>query len=234
MRKVRTSSSPRGPAALAEFYEPGVLDRGHALYDTIRAWATRRDDVVVIGGWAVLELVVPLRAMQSRDVDILLQTEEALRDFSRSLDGWGLRWRTHGRTRFKDCHFKDDPERAIMVDVFTHERFGDHLFGRQAITNIKRADAQGFVPALAWLIRDKVDTVPLRRERDAVDKRAKDLLDVGALVFWNKEGALPGALRAGVPERERHRAGAFVAEAAARYPRFEEELDAVRRWLEVK
>lgn len=218
---------------MAEYYPPDVLGRSRELYETIKAWAEPRGSVTLIGGWAVYELVAPTRRMQSRDVDLVFHDRETLQEFDRRLASWNLQWREHGRNRFNDCHLRDDPRKSIVVDAWKASAFEDALFrgirGRRGVA-IKVVPSRSFLPGLSWLLQDKVETVP-RRARDRLDKQAKDLLDVYALVFHNLDRADPYRLATYVPVHARRAAAGHVEGVKRHRPQNAEELDTVRDWL---
>ncbi len=218
---------------MPEHYSAKALGRTKALYDSIRAWTTTRSDVSIIGGWAVYEHVEPGHAMQSRDVDIVLHTEDALLDLNRHIPQWNLRWRTKGGKRFPDAHFSDEDPLIFRLDVFTTKTnpTWTQRFGRQGAGNVKSCPV-GSVPSLDWVVTDKLHTATLRRGADAADKRAKDLIDVYNLVFHNVHAALPQRLEAAVPVDARRGAVAGIAEAATTRPEYAEKLETLRRWLE--
>lgn len=231
MNRATTSSLQGAWSALAEFYPEALTARSLELYQQVRGWAEDRGGITLIGGWAVYELVEPLRAQRSRDLDLVLHTADTLHAFSARLPEWGLTWRSSGRSRFKDCHFRDDEDRRIMVDVFTTRPFAKGLFGRQANTNLKDAAGQGFIPGLDYLLRDKVATVPLRQGRDAERKQLKDCLDIYNLVFYNEEGRLPGELRSVVPLSARRAAKGEADRLIERFPDHREPLAVLVDWL---
>ena len=52
---------------MPEYYPPETLALSRLLYDEVKAWATARGDVTIVGDWAVHELVAQDYRMQSRD-----------------------------------------------------------------------------------------------------------------------------------------------------------------------
>lgn len=82
---------------MVEHYDGRTLARTLDLYRATRTWAEERRDVTIIGGWAVYEMVEEGHAMQSRDVDLVLHSEEALRDLLSLLPKWDLKLRRSGR-----------------------------------------------------------------------------------------------------------------------------------------
>lgn len=218
---------------MPEFYAEEQIRKSRALYERIRAWGSARSGVTLIGGWAVYELVRPGLAQQSRDVDLVLHNEETLLDFDQRLPEWGLQWRRRGRTTFMDCHFIEDPNREIVVDIFTTGPFGQHFFSTLAGSNLKDAAGQGFVPTLPYLLLDKVRTVPLRHDRDASRKQLKDLLDVGNLAFRNREGIEPAALAQVVPHAARLKAAGIAKQLRKEFPPFRSQLDEAIDWLSI-
>lgn len=151
-----------------EHYDPEILKQSRKLYEQIRPWVWGRRDVTLIGGWAMFELVDPDRAQQSRDVDLVMQSRDALFDFARQMDTWGLIWRRRGRTTFNDCVLRNDPKRQIVVDVLLRRELPNVMFGgprMRGVPTVKRVESEGPLPSLEWLIADKLATVP-RRTRD--------------------------------------------------------------------
>ncbi len=59
---------------MIEHYHPEVIERTASLYAQVVDWVKNRDDVTIIGGWAVYHHVKKEHAMQSRDVDLVLHT----------------------------------------------------------------------------------------------------------------------------------------------------------------
>jgi hypothetical protein len=218
---------------VAEFYPEELVKRSHELWEAFKTWGSARTDLTALGGWAVYELVNPTLAHQSKDVDLLFHSQAALDDFRRRMPGWHLAWRRKGRTTFKDCHFKDDPERRIVVDVFTTDSsIGASLFSMQKGTNVKTATYQGFLPDLGFLLRDKIDTIPMRSGWDHPQaKRLKDLLDVRLLVYHNRKGRLATELRDLVPVEARKSAAEFTHALSNDHPEYREEIAQVQRWL---
>lgn len=217
---------------MPEHYSAKELGQTKALYEAIKQWATDRGDVSIIGGWAVYEHVAPRHAMQSRDVDIVLHSEEALQHLNGNLRGLGLEWRVKGRKRFPDAHFLDEDPLTFRLDAFTSKTnpTWDRLFGRYGADNIKSAPMT-LVPSLEWIIQDKLATVRSRRSTDAEDKRAKDLIDTYNLVFHNQTGANPRALRDQVPGHARHDAVKWVDGAIATRPQYRQQLETLTEWL---
>lgn len=222
-----------------EYYDPQVLERSRRLYEQIRPWVWGRSDVTLIGGWAVFELVDPDHALQSRDVDLVMHTMEALTEFNRSMKEWGLVWRRWGRTRFNDCIMRDDPKKEIVVDVlqgndFRHSFFGGHrMWG---VETVKRVKSEGPLPSLEWLINDKLATIP-KRTRDAEDKRLKDFIDVHNLVFFNRTGISPRQLHR--TARDLDRTSRYLEDARTRDKEtyggaFHEELTRLADWFATK
>ncbi len=218
---------------MTEFYPEDLVRRSRELWKSVNAWGPMRDDVTALGGWAVYELADPKMAHQSKDVDLLFHSPSALDAFRQMMPGWRLVWRRKGRTVFKDCHFQDDPERRIIVDVFTTDSsIGANLFAMQSGTNVKPATYHGFIPDLGFLLLDKINTIPLRSGWDDPEgKRLKDLLDVRLLVYHNREGRLAAELRDLVPAEARIRAAEFTGELSDAHPDYREELAQVDRWL---
>lgn len=218
---------------MAEFYPEDLVRRSRALWESVKAWGSTQDDVTALGGWAAYELVDPKMAHQSKDVDLLFHSASALDAFRKRMSGWRLAWRRKGRTVFKDCHFEGDPERRIVVDVFTTDSsIGANLFAMQSGTNVKPATYRSFIPELGFLLRDKINTIPLRSGwDDPQGKRLKDLLDVRLLVYHNREGRLATELREVVPAEARTRAAEFTDELSDAHPEYRDELAQVDHWL---
>jgi hypothetical protein len=218
---------------MAEHYTKEALGRTKTLYEAIRAWASARGDVSLIGGWAVYELVAPGKAKQSRDVDIILHSQEALHDLQGEIPGWNLAWRMSGRRMYPDAHFQDEDPLVFRLDVFTRTSnpTWEKLFGRNGANNIKDAP-KTFLPSLDWMIADKLNTVHLRAGADAPDKRAKDLIDIHHLVFHNKANTTAGALARSIPGPVRKKAVKWVAEAEKTRSEYQNELSLLKEWLE--
>lgn len=218
---------------MAEYYPAEILAQSRKLYERIKSWATDRTDVTLVGGWAVYELVAEPYGMLSRDVDLIMHDQEALTAFSQMLPGWNLRWRTKGRNRFNDCQEIDDPQKTIVVDVFKDHAFDENLFTGIRVQRgvlIKSAAGQPFIPSLDYVLRDKIETIPVRVQ-DVADKRAKDLLDVHALIFHNRERRGPRDLLNAVGTEARRRAAELVPDALEYRRQNRQELEDVREWL---
>jgi hypothetical protein len=218
---------------LTEFCPEELVRQSRQLWESVKTWGSARDDVTALGGWAVYELVDPKMAHQSKDVDLLFHSQSAFDAFRKCMPRWHLTWRGKGRTVFKDCHFKTDPQRRIVVDVFTTDSsIGASLFAMQSGTNVKPATYRGFVPDLGFLLRDKIDTIPVRSGWDDPEgKRLKDLLDVRLLVYHNRAGRLASELRDLVPAEARMRAAEFTDGLSDAHPEYREELAQMDRWL---
>lgn len=218
---------------MVEFYPAELVARSRELWELVKAWGAGRDDVTALGGWATFELVDPEQAQQSKDVDLLFRSQAALDGFRKRMPEWNLVWRRKGRTTFKDCHFKDDSERRIVVDVFTTEpSIGAKLFAMQSGTNVKPAPKEGFLPSVEFLLRDKIETIPLRSGWDDPNaKRLKDFLDVRLLVFHNRAGHSSSELHSRIPTNVCERAAEHAAPLKKEFPEYDEELTQVGRWL---
>lgn len=217
---------------MPEHYSKETLGRTKDLYATISTWAKARGDVSVIGGWAVYEHVEPGKAMQSRDVDIVMHSEAALQDLWARTSDWNLVWRTKGRSTFPDAHFKDEEPLIFRLDVFTTQTnpTWDNGFRRHGAGNVKQCPA-GYLPPIEWLITDKLRTVHVRTGPDAADKCAKDLIDIHNLVFHNKAGMTPGSLARRVATDLRRNALPRVDESVHTHPRYRDELRLLTDWL---
>lgn len=218
---------------MTEHYPADILARTRALYQDVQEWAAGRGDVTIIGGWAVHHHVEPHRAMQSRDVDLVLHSEDALRKLLQELPRWDLRLRRTGRKTFPDAHFKDEDPLVFRLDLFTTATNDTwmRVFGRQGVANVKQAPKRLY-PDLVWTLRDKLTTVPLRHGQEAEDKRAKDLIDAYHLVFHNTKGMTARDLLPRVPAAVRHTALGFLGEAQRTRPEYHDDLSVLRRWLE--
>lgn len=218
---------------MAEFYPDELVARSRDLWERVKTWASPRDDVTALGGWAVYECVDPDLAQQSKDVDLLLHSQAALDGFRKLMPECDLVWRRKGRTTFKDCHFKDDPKRRIVVDIFTTDpSIGATLFDMQSGTNLKPARYEGFLPNVEFLLRDKIETIPLRSGWDDPSaKRLKDLLDVRLLVYHNRARRPSSNLRDRIPAETRRLAAEHVGPLSEAFPDYHEELAQVGRWL---
>lgn len=219
---------------MVEHYPEEVLRRTRGLYETIRSWAEGRDDVSIIGGWLVHEHVDPVVAQQSRDVDIVLHSEEAFSDCLVRLPGWGLalRRKSSGSLQvFPDAHFMDEDPLVFRLDLLTTQATPkwQRWFGRRGANNIKIVPRALF-PDAGWLVQDKLATVGKRRGPDASDKRAKDLIDVFHVITHNRHGLLPQDFD--VPADMRRAAAAFLTDACATRPEYEEQFEQLRTWLE--
>jgi hypothetical protein len=153
---------------MAEFYPEDILRTSRRLFDEVSAWGSKRGDVTLIGGWAVHELVNPMFAQQSRDVDLVMHTQDALMAFDALLPQLGLQWRAKGRNTFNDCHIMGDAAHEIVVDVFKGTDFPDVIFrglkARRGLI-VKPWPERTFLPKVASLVRDKLETIP-NRQRD--------------------------------------------------------------------
>lgn len=212
-----------------EFYSPSDVERSARLYSSVREWGLQRKDVTLIGGWAVYELVEDTARIQSRDLDLVLHDERALKAFEARFEEWGLAWRRSGRTVFKECRFRDAEPFPPIIDVFTSSLdIGAAFFTTQKATNVKPAKDQAFLPTLEYLLRDKLEVAPLRTDPD---KSAKDLLDIALLLTRNRAGKTPGSLADLVREGDRRRIPALLRASAKQFPGYAAEFRTVSRWL---
>jgi hypothetical protein len=210
------------------FYSDAEIERGRRVYLGIKAWGVQRRDVNLIGGWAVKEHVGPL-AFESRDVDVILHTAEAFRSFNEKLPAWGLAWRKSGRRTFKECYLRGTDPFPPMVDVFTTDpSIGARLFSMLSGGNVKPSMGPTWLPSLEEILRDKVETVAVRR---TADKSAKDLLDVWLLITHNREGKTPADLLGVATPEDRAAAARKVRDSAEAYPLFADRFRDVGRWL---
>ena len=216
---------------MAEYYPIPTLAESRALYAQIRSWAAIRGDVSIVGGWPVYELVQHDYRMQSRDTDIVLQSPASLTDLLAHLPAWGLELRRKGRRVFPDCTLKG--KREIVLDILTDGTFdATDIFGRSPIL-VKAVPKGTLIPSLAWMVADKVATIP-ERVRDAVDKRTKDFLDLYGLVFRNLTRVHPRDLLRAAPAAARDRAATFLPASSAWQPKYGSELDAIGQWLQAE
>ncbi len=215
---------------MPEHYSAKQLARTKGLYDNVREWAETRGDVSIIGGWAVYEHVESGFAMQSRDVDIVLHTEDAFLDLCKQMPDWDLVWRTKGRKRFPDAHFKDEDPLHFRLDAFAAKAWGawNKAFGRYGAGNIKTCP-QALIPSLDWVIADKLQTVHKRTGSEGSDKRAKDMIDVYNLVFYNVDGIMPDALAQGLGGL-RAKAQDKALEASKTRPEYAEQMETLSEW----
>lgn len=216
---------------MGEHYTEDVLQRTRRLYEDVRGWARSRDDVSIIGGWLVYEHVEPGHAQQSRDVDIALHSEAALKDVLHRMPGWGLVLRKSGRKTFPDAHFPDEGPLAFRLDLFTTKAnpTWDWVFGRHGFHHIKEVPNR-FLPDLEWIIEDKLRTVVKRQGRNAGDKRAKDLMDIHNLVFHNRQGELAQDLAKALYGRAK--VISCLPDARRQRPEYREPFALLERWLE--
>lgn len=214
-----------------EWYDQRLLTESRRLYDTIRAWAENRGHgVTIIGGWGVYERVDPVVAQQSRDLDLILHDQDAVDDFGAHLDDWDLTWGHSDKGVPKAVHRRSDDERDILFDVFTARPMA-RPFGGHAFENVKDPQDQGLHADLAFLLVDKLRTVPLRQGRDVYLKQAKDLVDLYHLVFHNRDRWPPLATRKLTTHSERRAVRRYVRQARRRYPEYAEEFDNLDDWL---
>lgn len=214
-----------------EWYHARLLTESRRIYDTIRTWAENRGrGVTIIGGWAVYERVDPVVAQQSRDLDLILHDQDAVDDFGARLDDWDLTWGRSDKGVPKAARRKRDKEREILVDVFTAQPMA-RPFGGHAFENVKDPKGQGLHADLAFLLVDKLRTVPLRQGRDVYLKQAKDLVDLYHLVFHNRDRWPPLATRKLTTRPERLAARRYVRPARRRYPEYAEEYGDLDDWL---
>lgn len=221
---------------MPEWYPVDRTDQTTALYEKVKVWAARRNDVTIIGGLAVWELVTPQVRMRSRDIDIVLHTQQALQAFQTQFPAWGIKWRRKGRTTYKECIFIDAPPGPPVIDVFTTDAdIGHSLFTMNRSDNVLPSLAgQGFLPRLTTLLSLKIRAIPDRSGADAEDKRAKDLLDVHRIVFHNLAGVPPQDLLVAAGLADREKAASNVPAAKKRMPAYAREYDEVRAWLRSK
>lgn len=212
-----------------EFYPFEVLRESRRVYDGIREWAAE-NPATLIGGWAVFEWVDERIHRQSRDVDVVLHTEEACRSFDRLLPDLNLVWDLDGKQKRMACHRGDDREKDILVDVFTPEPFTG-FFRRHGSDNPAKPAAFGLFPPVEFLLGDKITTVPKRQGADATLKKAKDLVDIRDLVHFNRQGTLPRQLLLASTKRARELASFEVPRALEEAPDFKTELSEALDWL---
>lgn len=211
-----------------EFYAPDVLQESRRMYDGIRQWATH-NEATIIGGWAVFETVQERTRRQSRDIDLVLHTVEACQAFSDVLPTLGLAWGQDQRGRRMECHRRDDDEKGILVDVFTPAQFHS-FFKWHSGANIKDPP-NGLIASYPFLLNDKIATVPKRQDRDAGLKKAKDLVDIRDLVYFNRNHVLPAESLKLTDRRARELAAFQYAVALEAAPGFHTELGEAREWL---
>lgn len=187
----------------------------------------------MIGGAAVAESVLLPFRMRTRDIDIVLQSEDALNAFEANFAAWQIKWRRKGRNTFKECRFVDGEAFPPVVDVFTTDaEIGARVFTIHRSENVlPEVQGQAFVPSLAVLLGLKLRALQQRFGPDSEDKQAKDLLDLYHLVFHNQQGLTPLELLDAVPPADRRAAGVLLV--AARRPRveFAEQYAAIGDWL---
>lgn len=218
---------------IEHWYDPQVTRLADDLYTRVRAWGIKRNDVTVIGGAAVRELVKPPHSVPTQDIDIVLQSQAALDDFRGHFKEWGIAWRRKGRTTFKDCRFVDRDPYPPIIDVFTTDlSIGDWIFTMEKATNLEpEANGQGFLPSLEYLVKSKVRAVPRRDGPTAEAKRAKDLFDVHQLVHYNKDETPANELRARIPFGFREPVAKFIEPAVKQRPDLESDYRRLARWL---
>jgi len=211
-----------------EFYAPNVLQESRRMYDGIRAWAAE-NAATIIGGWAVFETVEERTHRQSRDADIVLHTLGACEALNAFLPKMDLVWGQDQRGRRMECHRKDDTEKQILVDVFTPTQF--HSFFKWHSGDNIKSPPKGLIAPYDFLLNDKIATVPKRQDRDAPFKKAKDLVDIRDLVFFNRDHVLPAASLKISNRRARQLAAFEIPAALEAAPGFKTELNEARDWL---
>jgi hypothetical protein len=211
-----------------EFYGPNVLQESRRLYDGIRRWAVN-NEATIIGGWAVFELVHERIQRQSRDTDIVLHTLDACKAFDELLPALGLVWAKDDHGRRMECHRPDDKKKEILVDVFTPKPFHS-FFKWHSGSNLKAAPL-GLIAPYEFMLNDKISTTPKRQGRDAPLKKAKDLVDIRDMVFFNRDAVLPKESLRMTDPRARELAAYEHTTALAAAPNFKIELDEARDWL---
>lgn len=211
-----------------EFYGARVLQDSRRLYAGIRRWAADHD-ATIIGGWAVFEQVEERIQRQSRDTDIVLHTLEACKAFDELLPSAGLVWAKDDHGRRMECHRPEDPEKEILVDVFTPRPF--HKFFKWHSGTHLKVSPKALIAPFDFLLNDKLATAPKRQGRDAALKKAKDLVDIRDLVFFNRDAVLPQAALTMTDRRARELAAFEHTVALSAAPTFKTELDEARDWL---
>lgn len=221
---------------MTEFHDADVLTTSRRLYENIRDWA-HRGGVTLVGGWAIYEQVDPVVAQQSRDIDIIIHNKQTLMDFNNRLHQWNLQWRKKGRNTFNDCHLIDDEPKNIYVDVFKATNFDESLLGGPRVPKasmVKTPPTNEWLPSVAYLVRDKLSTLPLRN-RDREEKQLKDFLDLHNLVFHNRAGTsardLAEANQNGRGRALEHLEAAKQQDRTTRDGGYQNQLDRIETWL---
>lgn len=216
---------------MADYYPAELTAKSRRLYETLRQWAEERGDVSIIGGWAVVALVAPESALQSRDVDLVFRTREALADFQKRAEGWGLEQSLDKQDNRIVYAYKDDPTRTIVVDVFTTGNWGREFFPPRTNVLTKQLPFKGLLPPVEWLIREKLETIPNRMGTGALDTQEKDILDLHRLVFHNKDVVPPLDLLGNAPRARRKDALSRIERCINKHPDFAADYRKIAEWL---
>lgn len=216
---------------MADYYPAELTANSRRLYETLRRWAEERGDVSLIGGWAVVALVTPEHALQSRDIDLVFRTKEALADFQQRADVWKLRPSLDKQDNRIVYTHTEDPTGATVVDVFTTGTWGREFFPPHTNVLTKQLPFDGLLPPVDWLVKEKLATIPNRMGTGALDKQEKDILDLHRLVFHNKEAIPPLDLLADAPRSLRREALARIDRCIRHHPDFAADYRKIAEWL---
>lgn len=189
-----------------EFYPAAETAITKRMYADLKeqAAAGRVGRITILGGWAVYELVDPLHAYESLDIDVLIRDQESWAPAIGFFLDRGFRWRKITE-RMRDQRLEHPAHENVAVDVFYDRRVNSEtlrtMFGTRWVPGFKEMADEGFLPSLRTLVEDKMETLPRRMSPDRKEKQFKDALDLHALLFHNKDRVaaqeiLTGASRA--------------------------------------
>lgn len=216
---------------MANYYPAALTARSKTLYETLRAWAEPRGDVTIIGGWAVVALVAAEAIVPSRDVDLVFRTKQALADFQQQAPIWTLEPSLDQQDNRIVYAYKQDPTGTTVVDIFTTDDWGRAFFPKNTNVLTKELPFAGLLPPVAWLVKEKLSTIPNRTGTGALDKQEKDILDLHRLVFHNRDAIPPLELLADAPRALRREALARLPRCIDNHPEFAADFRKIGEWL---
>jgi hypothetical protein len=175
-----------------EFYPSRTTEASRRLLEEIREIAKRTGDITLLGGWAVHSLVADAYALESQDIDLLIYSDKAWDACINLLIEKGGEWRIYRDRKgqsYRDHRIIFPKIPLLAVDIFysddvDHQMLRD-LFATNWANGFKEQKYISFVPDLETIIIDKFKTILNRRD---LIKEIKDILDIHALIFHNKEG----------------------------------------------
>lgn len=212
-----------------EFYPAESTAFSKRLYQELKDQADDLGKVTILGGWAVHEHVDPVRAQESQDLDLLIHDQATWDEVIPRLVREGFRWRSLGRVRDQRLEHRDHDH--VAVDIFYGTDVDNDLlrrhFGTRWTANLTDRPFEGFIPPLARVLQDKIETLPERSGTDRERKQLKDVIDIHSLLFHNREERDAEELVAELEPASVRRALEVLEEVADRRDDYREEIEGV-------